>query len=161
MQYMKGSQIAIILLILVIFVGGGYFVVRHANNAQPASIPQVIPTNTPFPSPTASAPSITSASNSPTPQAMKESSTTVIVTASGFQPQTITISAGQTIMWINKSGDDVSIDSDPHPVHTSYPPLNIGVVANGATASLTFSKIGTYHYHNHLNPSETGTIIVQ
>jgi len=51
--------------------------------------------------------------------------------------------------------------SDPHPVHTDYPPLNLGTFFDGASLSLKFPTAGTYVYHNHLNPSERGTIVVK
>lgn len=85
----------------------------------------------------------------------------VTLTSSGFSPATLTIKSGQTVTWINKSGEGATVNSNPHPVHTDYPPLNLGSFASGASLSLSFPKAGTYGYHNHLNPSETATIIVQ
>jgi|SRR3989344_1022160 len=86
---------------------------------------------------------------------------TVTLTSSNFEPAVITIAAGQTVVWNNRSGVAISINSAPHPTHADYPPLNIGLVENGASASLTFPTAGTYKYHNHLNPSQYGSIIVQ
>jgi len=83
------------------------------------------------------------------------------VTASGFSPQSVTIKAGTKVTWTNTSGSMIVIASNPHPVHTDYPPLNLGSLANGQSVSLVFPTPGTYGYHNHLNPSQTGTIIVQ
>lgn len=85
----------------------------------------------------------------------------VTVTSSGFEPANITISVGQTLVWYNKGGTAVSINSAPHPTHSDYPPLNIGLVQDGASATLSFPTAGTYKYHNHLNPSQYGTITVQ
>lgn len=100
----------------------------------------------------------TTAQVSPTAQ---QSQTTVTLTANGFSPTSLTIKAGQTVTWMNKSGEGATVNSDPHPVHTAYPPLNLGSLPDGGTLSLTFDKLGTYGYHNHLSPSERGTIIVQ
>lgn len=100
------------------------------------------------------------ASATPSPTATN-SADTVTLTATGFNPDILTVKVGMTVTWINKSGEEAAIDSDPHPIHTSYPPLNLGTVADGASVSLTFDKAGTYHYHNHLNPSERGTIVVE
>lgn len=104
----------------------------------------------------------------PTPQAQTETSpsaspltATVNLTQNGFDPQTLTVKVGTKVTWVNKSGGEAAIDSDPHPVHTSYPPLNLGAVADGSSISLTFDQKGTYNYHNHLNPSERGTVIVE
>lgn len=85
----------------------------------------------------------------------------VNITSKGFEPKTLTIGVGATVTWINKSGSAVNINSDPHPVHTAYPPLNLGIVEDGKSVSLVFDKLGTYGYHNHLQPSQRGTIIVR
>jgi len=99
-------------------------------------------------------------SASPTPiQTINQN--TVTATANDFQPTNITIKLGTKVTWTNSSGNDISLDSDPHPTHSSYSPLNIGVIKNGATASLSFPKAGVYHYHNHFQPNQTGTITVQ
>lgn len=92
---------------------------------------------------------------------VQQSQNTVTLTANGFSPASLTIKAGQTITWMNKSGEGAAVNSDPHPVHTTYPPLNLGSFPDGGTLTLTFDKPGTYGYHNHLNSSERGTITVQ
>lgn len=86
---------------------------------------------------------------------------TVTLTPSGWSPATLTIKAGQTVTWINKSGQEATVNSNPHPTHTDYPPLNLGSFANGTSLTLTFPTQGTYGYHNHFNPSQTGTIVVE
>lgn len=86
---------------------------------------------------------------------------TVNLTTNGFSPATLTIKAGTKVTWVNQSGSNATVNSNPHPIHTDYPPLNLGSFKDGGTLSLTFDKPGTYGYHNHLNPSESGTIIVQ
>lgn len=86
---------------------------------------------------------------------------TVTLTANDWSPATLTIKAGQTVTWVNKSGQEATVNSNPHPIHTDYPPLNLGSFPDGGTLSLTFPTAGTYGYHNHLDPSETGMIIVQ
>lgn len=87
--------------------------------------------------------------------------TTVTITASSFSPSNLTINHGATIIWTNQSGVAATVNSNPHPTHTDYPPLNIGLIENGATASLTFPDPGTYSYHNHLQPDQTGIIVVR
>jgi len=105
-------------------------------------------------SPTAN-PTITSS-----PSAMQQQNT-VTLTQSGWSPATLTIKVGQTVVWNNKSGETATVNSDPHPTHTDYPPLNLGSFPDGGSLSLTLPKAGTYGYHNHLNPSERGTIVVE
>lgn len=119
---------------------GGY--TPPANQAQP-TIEQSSPTS------------------SPTGSIQQQSQNTVTLTSDGFSPATLTIKAGETVTWENKSGEAATVNSDPHPVHTNYAPLNLGNFPDGGTLSLTFDKPGTYGYHNHLNPSERGTITVE
>lgn len=65
------------------------------------------------------------------------------------------------VIWTNKSGDFANVSSDPHPTHVNYPPLNLSGFADSQTVELVFNKPGTFKYHNHLEPSKTGTIIVE
>lgn len=85
---------------------------------------------------------------------------TVTLTANGFSPATLTVKAGTKVTWSNKNSS-AAINSNPHPTHSDYQPLNLGSFPQGGTLSLTFGQPGTYGYHNHLNPGQTGTIIVQ
>ncbi len=86
---------------------------------------------------------------------------TVTVTSSGFDPATVTISTGTKVTWINKSGERANVSSDKHPTHLLYPPLNLGSFNDGESVSLVFDKVGTFTYHNHLDPSMTGEVVVQ
>lgn len=85
----------------------------------------------------------------------------IILTTGGFSPSTLTVKVNTLVTWTNKSGKEAQVDSDPHPIHTSYPAMNFDPFSDGSSVSLVFDKAGTYHYHNHLQPSQTGTIIVQ
>lgn len=103
--------------------------------------------------------------NQPTPteqtQTTSEGAQIITLTPDGFSPSTLTIKAGTLVRWVNKSGQLGDVDSDPHPTHTSYPPMNFGTFSDGSSVELVFDKPGTYHYHNHLNPSQHGTVVVQ
>lgn len=82
--------------------------------------------------------------------------------ASVFTPSSVTITAGDQIKWINSSGDDIQPSSDPHPEHTNYTALNMGVIANGASSTTAaLNNTGTWGYHDHLDTGKTGTIIIQ
>lgn len=86
---------------------------------------------------------------------------TITYTDSGFSPQTVTVKAGDKILIKNGSSAPMEFDSDPHPIHTDDPELNEGVIEPGASATITVNVKGTHGYHNHLDPSQTGTIIVE
>ncbi|HEY5695334.1 MAG TPA: cupredoxin domain-containing protein [Candidatus Saccharimonadales bacterium] len=90
-----------------------------------------------------------------------DTANTITYSDSGFSPKTITVKAGTTITLKNTSAANMQFDSDPHPVHTNDTELNIGSVAAGQSTTFTVNTPGTHGYHNHLNPSDTGTIVVQ
>lgn len=79
----------------------------------------------------------------------------------GYTPSTFNIAAGDTVTWTNKGSKSGTVNSDPHPDHTDYPPLNLGTIQVGSTVSLKFDTVGTYKYHNHLDSSQYGAIIVK
>lgn len=87
--------------------------------------------------------------------------TGVTVTAQGFEPKTVTIKAGTKVLWTNNSGATVTVTSALHPTHLLFPFLNLGEFSDGSTVEAVFDKPGTYKYHNHLDPSQTGTVIVE
>lgn len=85
----------------------------------------------------------------------------IILTDSGFAPREITVKAGTRVIWRNSSGKTATVSSDEHPTHRLYPFLNLGEFADGLAIQVVVEKAGKYSYHNHLNASETGTIIVE
>jgi plastocyanin len=89
------------------------------------------------------------------------SDSTVTISASGFEPKTITVKSGAKVVWKNISGGPVTVNSDNHPTHLLWPFLNLGTFEDGSSVSVVFEKAGTYTYHNHLNSSQTGTVVVE
>ena len=136
--------------VLVLVIAGGLLFANKANN-----------TKTPSQTSTVQELSPTSEVQSPTPTEEEQNEATVILTSTGFSPKTVTIKAGDKVVWNNESGKDATVDSTPHPVHTSYPPLNLGGFSDGETLELVFEDTGTYSYHNHLNASQTGSVTVE
>ncbi len=86
---------------------------------------------------------------------------TITYADSGFSPASLTVKVGETITVKNTGTTPVSFNSDPHPQHTSFPELNLGRIGPGESKTVTLSSAKTYTYHNHLNPSQRGTIVVQ
>ncbi len=88
--------------------------------------------------------------------------TTVRYSSSGFAPATLTVSVGGTVSFMNGSNTNMWVASDPHPIHNDYPDFDAGRgYAPGDTYEFTFTKTGTYGYHDHLNPTRGGTIVVE
>lgn len=86
----------------------------------------------------------------------------VIYSDEGYLPQRITIQAGETVAFVNQSSRDVWTASDPHPSHTDLPELDARrAEAPGATYMFTFNQPGEWGYHNHLNSTQSGVVIVQ
>lgn len=106
--------------------------------------------------------------NGGTTPSTQESQTTspadaVVVTYNGttFSPNPVTVKVGQTVEFKNTSSTLVQINSAPHPTHEQFSELNLDSIAAGQSKTTTFSKAGTNRYHNHLNASQHGQIIVQ
>lgn len=152
---MSKKGIAIILVIFIAIVGIFYFI-KKTTSISLSSPQTIIPTSTSAPTPT-SAYRGTQDLKQQTPRA----TSTITLTAKGFSPQTLTIKAGTLVIWVNNSGSQATVNSDPHPTHTAYPPLNLGQFNDGDSLQLLFNKPGRYGYHNHFDATQTGVIIVQ
>jgi len=126
----------------VLIVAGGFFLLSRGSQK----------TTVATPAPT------TQVTASPSAQ---QSANTVTLTANGFSPATITVKKGDTVSFVNKSGTLAQINSDPHPIHNLFPFLNLGPIADGQTLQVVIPQTGTFTYHNHLDPTERGTIIAQ
>ncbi len=90
---------------------------------------------------------------------------TIEITPTGFSPNTITIKAGSMVTFTNKDTAPHWPASAIHPTHCEY--KGCGVfdakkgLAQGESYSMVFDLAGNWRYHDHLNPSMTGTIVVQ
>ncbi|HEX3099900.1 MAG TPA: cupredoxin domain-containing protein [Patescibacteria group bacterium] len=79
-----------------------------------------------------------------------------------FSPSTVTIKSGDVVVFKNNSTTSFWPASGPHPTHTLYPEFDPKqAIAAGQSWQFKFTKVGTWPFHNHLNPSATGTIIVK
>lgn len=154
------NKVIIGIVMAVIILGGGILLLSTNNQQQPATAQQQ-PTTT-VATQVTQEPSIDpTASQAPSDAIMKEETNTITITETGFTPQTVTIKAGTKVTWVNKSGGVANVSSALHPTHTIYPKMNLGKFDNGATVSLVFDTAGTYKYHDHLDPSRVGTVIVE
>src|SRR3989344_7254139 len=85
----------------------------------------------------------------------------ITYTDSEFSPAQVSVKVGDTVTFKNDSNAAVQVNSVPHPAHTQFPELNIGTIATGESKTVTFTTAGTKKYHNHLSPSQNGTIVVE
>ncbi len=183
---MKTSYIVGILLLVL--VGGG-LLFWSMNRVAPAAVVSTttVPgstgvTNTTTGSnPVASATTITTTITSTTttvanPKVPLTKTVLVNYTSSGFSPKTVIINKGDSINFTAASGaGQMWIASDSHPNHQGYDgttrdqhcapgyngPTPFDQCHPGAQFSFTFQKVGTWGYHNHLSPNNTGSITVK
>ncbi len=81
--------------------------------------------------------------------------------ASGFAPNSVTVKKGTTVVWTNQSQGGMWVASAVHPTHQLLPGFDqLKSVAAGGTYEYAFAKVGTWKYHSHLQPSDTGTVVV-
>lgn len=137
-------------VIIVLIVAGWFFM-----SSKKSSVTQVPSEVTQTPAPTESPTSFASDA------AMMNEKNIVKMTSSNFSPKNITVKVGESVIWQNDDSANHTVNSYNHPTHTLYPFLNLGLIKSGETKSATFSKTGTFMYHDHLNPSLTGTVTVE
>lgn len=87
---------------------------------------------------------------------------TIRITAQGFDPGNVEIIKGKSVLFIN---DDISPHwpaSDVHPLHTLCPGFDaLRGLKTREQYRVTFTKSKTCSFHDHLNPSLTGVIIIK
>ena len=93
----------------------------------------------------------------------------VKITDKGFTPRSIEIRKGETVIWINTGSRIHWPASFIHPTHRLYPQGGgcIGsafdacrVLASGQSYEFKFEHVGTWEYHDHLNPGLIGVVVV-
>ncbi len=147
----KGKYV-IIVVILVALAGGAFALTQKKDTEEPAhSTSSSTTTQKSEPAATESA-----ASGQNTGEAA-----TITYGDNGFSPATITVKSGTTVTIKNNSSHGLQFDSDPHPAHTDDEELNVNSVPEGGSETFVVKRTGTFGYHNHLNPSDTGTIVVE
>ncbi len=136
------NRIILAAVVVIIVAIGGFFLVSGNKSPQVSDVQ---------PSPSAS----------PTESVSPAAGVEIQLTADGFDPAKLVVKVGDRVTWKNNSGSTATVSSDPHPAHTLFPIINLGPFDDGATHSVVFDKAGTYTYHNHLDASQKGTVIVE
>ncbi|MBI2451893.1 hypothetical protein HYV50_02320 [Candidatus Pacearchaeota archaeon] len=98
------------------------------------------------------------------------------ITSSGFSPGTLEIKQGETVTFINKDSARHWPATNVHPSHRIYPGSDREKCGTAEQSRIfdacrglsreesyqfTFTEIGAWGYHDHLNPSFTGTIVIR
>ncbi len=79
----------------------------------------------------------------------------------GFSPSAAAVQAGKTVKVVNQSKSALNFASAVHPVHDDNSELNLGDIQPGASKTLTPTKKGTWSFHDHYKPANTGKLTVE
>lgn len=79
-----------------------------------------------------------------------------------FTPAIVTLKVGQKVIFKNISEkESLWVASDPHPVHDAYPELDSKkAIEPGGSYEFVAGKIGSWGYHDHIQPSIVGKLII-
>ncbi|HEY4964549.1 MAG TPA: cupredoxin domain-containing protein, partial [Candidatus Saccharimonadales bacterium] len=135
----------IIALVAAIVIGGGGYLALHKSSST---------------TPMSTTSSSTSPSQDSTPTTNQSASDTITFDGSKFSPATITVKSGTTVTIKNTSANDMRLNSNPHPVHTDDVDLNVGLVSAGQSKTFVATKVGSFGFHDHLDPSIQGRITI-
>lgn len=150
---MEGKTLGIIVVVIIVIAGGWYLL-----KGTPAS-----------------APASTTETQTPAPSGPATSGVTVTYTDEGFSPASVTVSLGTTVTFINQSSGDMWVASAMHPTHSVYSGTSLSqhcpsttndafdecrAEAPGSLYSFTFAKEGTWKYHDHLDATKFGSVVV-
>mgnify|MGYP001559979891 CR=1 FL=1 len=84
---------------------------------------------------------------------------------SGVSPATVTIKSGQGLTWTNNSKNNIQVASANHPTHTINPELTKGEfvieLSPGENSSVKLEKVGNFGYHDHLDLTVFGKVVVE
>lgn len=170
------NRIVKFVIILIVIVLGGYFLLRGSQTEAPSEnigVPNEEPNMS-------SEPNMSVESGMPimgnNKVVEKQVMKLITYTNGGYSPSTLNIQIGDTVTFQNDSSEAMWSASGMHPTHTLYsgtsrsnhcPDLNntsfdaCKGYLPGTAWSFTFTKVGTWKYHNHLNPTFLGTIVVE
>lgn len=166
----KNTYIAIIVVVLIVVIGGWYW---YANMNR-ANAPAPSESQTPAGEAQTSTPLNSNQTSTPAGASLNQPAV-IAYTDSGYSPDTLTVKIGTSVTWQNQSSGNMWTASNVHPTHTLYDGTSLRQhCANptpnsfdechadspGSSWSFTFNKVGTWKYHNHVDPGMTGTVLV-
>ncbi len=152
-------------LIGVVVIGGAIFIVVRSKDSveqlpEATPVAEISPENhgefvaiAPVSTPEGMVPSVPSVTGATVAVSMSDEA---------FEPDSLTIKAGDTVVFTNNGQALHWIASDPHPVHTNLSAFDAKKgIPTGETYSYTFMEKGTFGMHDHLHASIKGTIVVE
>ena len=86
----------------------------------------------------------------------------IVLRDTGFDPQSVRIRRGTTVVFSTTRSNQFWPASNPHPTHDIYPKFDARVpISPDSTWSFRFDDIGTWNYHDHIRSYFTGTVYVE
>ena len=86
----------------------------------------------------------------------------VKISDNGFTPATLSISKGTVVVWQAQGNTKtVVVASNPYPKDNDLKSLKSTQLGSGASYRYQFNTAGTYNYHDDLNPTTNGTVVVK
>ena len=158
------NPIGAIVVLIVIIAGGWYF---FKGKSVEAPAPETAVTNQ-VPADGSSVPETVVEDGPPTDFIVEYTDT-------GFSPASVTVPLGAYVVFVNQSSKDMWVASAMHPAHTVYSgtplsqhcPDTTGTAfdecsgdAPGTSYSFKFNKAGEWKYHDHIDATKFGKIIV-
>jgi plastocyanin len=129
-------KLGIIIVIVIVILSGGVWLMR--NQQSPTDVGDT------------------------TSDAAEPAAVTIEMKDKDYEPSNVTIKVGQTVAFMNSSQEDRWPASNIHPTHEIYSEFDPKQpVRPGEIWTFTFDKAGIWKFHDHLFPTQTGTITVE
>ena len=86
---------------------------------------------------------------------------TISITAGGFDPSVLAVKQGTKIVWTNQDEAIHQVVSNSHPEHKDLAELKSEVLNDDQTYEYTANQKGTYGYHDEMDPTLNGKLIIE
>lgn len=162
----------VIVLVLVVIVLGGYFLLK----SETAQVPLEDTSTSGMPVPGTNTPEMIVTEEEDTSGLPGANQNVIAYSDTGYLPSILTIKAGDTVTFKNQSVQNMWTASAMHPTHILYSDTPLSEhcpdatntsfdackgTPSGNSWSFTFTKTGTWSYHDHLHPALFGKIVVE
>ena len=179
---MKTSTMVWVLVVVIVILGLGWYVWSQGSSSAVVPTSQTQPTAEVVPTGQTQVNTNTTGADyhpnsvaSSTPTTASTTRATALVSYDGktFTPASITVAKGGTVTFTDTSGR-MWVAADSHPAHSGYDgssraqhcaPGYTGAApfdqcTGSSSYSFTFTKIGSWPYHDHINDSAGGVVVV-
>lgn len=83
-------------------------------------------------------------------------------TDNGFEPSSLQVSTGTVVAFLNVSSGPMWTASAVHPTHQILPEFDAReAIQPDGSYWYIFTRVGTWGFHDHMNPQHVGTIVVE